>query len=545
VTQNRCPARQGTKMHFFRSIRWRLVASFAFLAVITVSAVGVLVLQITGDSIRGSTLDNLRANAQTIAQEAQPMMEPVPNRPVLDQLVKTAAFLGDVRVRLFNAQGVLLADSSLPGVSGEAFFMVSPQHEKVFIDPHLLLIQGRTGPGMGEIPSAVWDSLPEETSVTVVQRNWSIWGSRIMFASVPKPEGLGPTPAPDEDPVVPQGAAYHVQEPVGGAEHPLGYVELTGGVDTSQEALSVVRRALLGAGAGAVALAVVIGLLFSSRLTSPLLALQRTAEQMGAGDLSVRAEIQRPDEIGDLAVHFNQMAGQLEASFRQVASERDSLRRFIADASHELRNPVTALKNFVALLQGPAANDPPAQDEFLAESQVQVERLEWITSNLLNLTRLDAGLVEFELREYDLREILERAAAGFTTRLETKQLGLVRSLPELPVLQVCDPVRLEMAVSNLVDNAVKYTSGGGQITLGTALLDDQVTLWVQDTGTGILPEDLPHIFDRFYRGRGHAVPGSGLGLAIVKSLVEAQGGTISVESVPGEGTVFTITFHAG
>ncbi|MER3514529.1 MAG: two-component sensor histidine kinase, partial [Chloroflexota bacterium] len=110
-----------------------------------------------------------------------------------------------------------------------------------------------------------------------------------------------------------------------------------------------------------------------------------------SGDLSTRAPVHGEDEIGQLARQFNQMAAHLEASFAQLSAERDALRRFIADASHELRTPITALQNFLDLVQGPAAEDPAARSEFLAESQKQVSRLEWITQNLLDLSRLEAG----------------------------------------------------------------------------------------------------------------------------------------------------------
>jgi hypothetical protein len=278
----------------------------------------------------------------------------------------------------------------------------------------------------------------------------------------------------------------------------------------------------------------------SQRLTSPLRKLGDTASQMGSGDLSARAAIDSRDEIGALANQFNQMAGQLQASFSEVQAERDALRRFVADASHELRTPITALKNFLSLLQGPAGKDRRAQAEFFAESQAQVDRLEWITRNLLDLTRLDAGLVELDLADHNLHEVIAEAVIPFKPLAEGKDIRMRISAPEKDVFLHCDASRLELALANLLDNALRFAPSGGNIEIGIEQVDEAIRIWVQDDGPGIHTEDLPHIFERFYRGRGQTGPGSGLGLAIVKSLVEAQGGRVDVESEEGKGTKFSL-----
>ena len=205
--------------------------------------------------------------------------------------------------------------------------------------------------------------------------------------------------------------------------------------------------------------------------------------------------------------------------------------------------PITALKNFNTLLQGPAASDPDAQNEFLLESQIQIERLAWITANLLDLSRMDAGLLELDLAEHDFGEIIESSATPFETLADEKGISLNIQLPENPVKITADRPRLEMALGNLLDNAIKFSTENGEIRV--ILENDQecITLKVCDTGQGISPDDLPHIFERFYRGRVHNVEGSGLGLSIVKSVVEAHGGTVDVESIPGEGTTFRLVWE--
>jgi signal transduction histidine kinase len=235
------------------------------------------------------------------------------------------------------------------------------------------------------------------------------------------------------------------------------------------------------------------------------------------------------------------MAERLEASFAQLAAERDTLRRFIADASHELRTPITALRNFNELLQGPASHDPAARQEFLAESQTQIRRLEWITSNLLNLSRLEAGLVTLEMARHEVDDILSTVSIAFKGIAQEKEINLAVKSPEPPLELRCDRARLELALCNLLDNALKFTQPGGQVELGAARIDQVIHFWVKDSGPGIPEADLARIFERFYRGQNtQTIAGSGLGLAIAQRTVQAHGGRISVESRLEAGSCFIV-----
>jgi signal transduction histidine kinase len=516
------------------SLRWRLTLSYVLLTLLSVGVVGAVTYKLAENYAAAREIEGLSENAQAIALQAEPLMYSPFGAHELQQLAETSAYLGDLRVRILDVRGREIADSGLPGAEGQVSLLIP-----VDSPPGVMVYRIQPGAPL-ELPPELAAMLPPESKITIVEQHDSPWGKQFTFKEVSLAESESLT-APRPGFPRPRSATV-LHYPIGDPLAPIGYVELSAPLDYGSALLKNLRSALLVAGSGAVLLAVLLGLWNSRRITAPLKSLARTASQMGAGDLSVRADIQTGGEIGALAGQFNQMADSLQGNIRQLEAERDALRRFIADASHELRTPITALKNFNALLQGPAADDPQAQAEFLAESQTQIERLAWITGNLLDLSRLDAGLLELDLGDCDLREVLDAAAAPFRPPAAEKGVTLVLDTPDTPVTMTCDRHRLEMAVGNLVDNALKFTPAGGEIRVSLVRGAERILVRVRDTGAGISPEDLPHIFERFYRGRGETVPGSGLGLAIVKSIVEAHGGEVSVESEAGKGTEITLAF---
>ncbi|HRJ45472.1 MAG TPA: HAMP domain-containing sensor histidine kinase, partial [Caldilineaceae bacterium] len=381
----------------------------------------------------------------------------------------------------------------------------------------------RRGMMPGNWAGAIVSETDEKTGVVTIHRFPGMFGSRLEFndiesdeppvrrddeESLRRPrqvwqliygEDETPPPLPVSDLVV--------TLPIGDPAAPTGFVELSGGPDFVSESLRSVRRSFGVAGLGAGLLAVIVGLLVSRGLTAPILSLGDAARRMGEGDLTARAPLQSSDEIGQVAASFNRMAEGLQSSFAELEAERDALRRFVADASHELRTPITALKSFNELLAGPAANDPAAQTEFLAESAVQVARLEWITANLLDLSRLDGRLVALDLADHDLAELIEEVAAPFYTLAGERGIGLTaRPLAE-PLTLTCDRVRMVMALSNLLDNGLKYCAAGDEVEIGAAKEGGMVRLWVADSGPGIDEEEQRHIFERFYRGRTRAADG--------------------------------------
>ncbi len=314
-----------------------------------------------------------------------------------------------------------------------------------------------------------------------------------------------------------------------------------------QAALTNVSGILLAIGLFALGLSVLVSAALARRFTTPLRQLTDAARSLADGDLSQRVTAARmrsgSSELSELAVQFNAMADRVEESVELIRRDRDRSRDFLADVSHELRTPLAALRTFNDLLKERAGSDPEARAEFLESSGQQIERLDWLAQNLLELSKLDSGLVLLDLRPDDLRAAVETAVEQSAAAARKRGISVLLTLPNSPVRIRHDPQRIGQVVANLVNNALKFTGREGSVTVDVAATPDGARIDVADTGVGIDPAELPHIFERFYRGsraneaRGS---GSGLGLAIVQSIVDMHGGSIFVESTIGAGARFTV-----
>jgi signal transduction histidine kinase len=237
------------------------------------------------------------------------------------------------------------------------------------------------------------------------------------------------------------------------------------------------------------------------------------------------------------------MAERLQSSIGFIQRDRDRSRDFLADVSHELRTPIAALRTFNELLADEAAMDDATRDEFMEQSRQQIERLDWLATNLLELSKIESGLVLLDLRPDDLRAVVENAVQQAMPSAERKDVTLTMNVPDEPIRQQHDPQRLGQVLGNLIGNAIKFTPAGGNVEVTLEETAEGAELRVADTGVGIDPQELPNVFDRFYRGaQAHEsrAAGSGLGLSIVRSIVEMHDGRIAISSTPGAGTQVSV-----
>jgi signal transduction histidine kinase len=301
-------------------------------------------------------------------------------------------------------------------------------------------------------------------------------------------------------------------------------------LDDTLGTVSLVRERFIAAGVIALLAAALVGFLLARVFGRRIHRLERAAERIAGGRFDEPVVDTSADELGELAVAFDRMRERLAALER-------ARREFIANASHELRTPIFALGGHVELLTDEDMDDETRR-EFLAEMRVQIERLTKLATDLLDLSRLDAGRLHVELAPVDLGEIAGSLAAEFGG-VGRGRNHLLEAEPEPGATALADEERVRQIGRILVENAILHTPPGTEIRLTTGEMADGVELRVEDSGPGISAGDQQQVFERFYRGDGTITSGSGLGLAIAKELAAVMGGEIGLDSRPGR-TVFTL-----
>lgn len=322
------------------------------------------------------------------------------------------------------------------------------------------------------------------------------------------------------------------------------YIDPQNGSDINRAALQITYnttgRFFLWGGLVAIAIAILLTFLLSRRILAPVKALTTAARKFGKGDFSQRVHADNKGEVGELAESFNLMAANLEKT--------EQLRHnMVADVAHELRTPLSNVRGYLEAIDDDLIKPDKDTIHLLNEETATLSRL---IDELQELSIADAGELKLIRHEENVYKMVEESAFGVKTRAGEKGLIITCDLPEgLPDIYV-DAYRIKQVLRNLLENAISHTMRGGSISISAWHDNKRVIINVTDTGEGIPPEDLPNIFERFYRvdrSRTRATGGSGLGLTIAKRFVEAHGGQISVTSKPGKGSTFTITlpvFHA-
>lgn len=309
----------------------------------------------------------------------------------------------------------------------------------------------------------------------------------------------------------------------------------------AESSLRILYRAIgqffLWGGLIAIAIALIITFFLSRRILAPVKALTSAAKRLGHGDFSQRVELKDRSELGELANTFNSMASDLERA--------EQLRRnMVADVAHELRTPLSNIRGYLEAMRERVIKPDVNTIRSLDEEAILLSRL---VDDLQELSLAEAGELKLIYQEEDITELIRRTVAAMQGQATVKGVSISIDLPDrLPPANI-DRQRIGLVLRNLLENAVAHTVEGDAITVSAEQRDKWIEVAVSDTGEGIPAEDLPNVFERFYRvdkSRARATGGSGLGLTIAKRLVEAHGGKIDVQSKLGEGSCFSFTIPA-
>ncbi len=291
-------------------------------------------------------------------------------------------------------------------------------------------------------------------------------------------------------------------------------------------------------------IASIAGFFLSTALTDRIVLLNRAADEIAGGRLGTRVEVVGKDEMAQLTQAFNSMADRLETANREQREAEMMRRDLIAWVGHDLRTPLSSIRAVLEALADGVVDDPETVQRYLRTAQQDIRSLSHLIDELFEMSQLDAGGLKMDLHPNSLGDLISDTIESFSElagRLQVTLEGATR--PGLDPVKM-DAPRIGRVLTNLVGNALRHTPAGGQVSVTAERLAGQVQVKVHDTGEGIRPEDLEHIFERFYRAeksRSRATGGAGLGLAIAKGIVEAHGGSIQVESMPEQGSTFIIS----
>ncbi len=334
--------------------------------------------------------------------------------------------------------------------------------------------------------------------------------------------------------------------PWGAGDHVYGGIVLHAPIEGIEKTFAQMRETILWATLFGVLLSTAMVSYLSWSISRPLQKIERTAREIGRGNFAERVTVDMTDEIGELAGTINMLSDRLEKMEQERRHVEQVRNDFLANVSHELRTPLTAMQGFLEALQDGLVEDEDARQRYYTVLYTETMQASRLVDDLMDLMKLENNEITLARFPVDLAEIISKVAFTFQPEAEEKGIRIETEIASgLPRLYA-DKDRITQILNNLVKNAVKFTDEG-TITLAASTDNEWVKLSVTDTGSGIGPDDLDRIWERFFkvdRGRSKKNKGTGLGLAIVKELVELHEGTITVNSEPGMGSSFTILLPA-
>ena len=511
------------------SIRWRLAFSYAAIALLAAFSLGIVLRTILRNYYDSQEAQYLQGRAMRIGLiTAQLINADVPAPLIQDQSVSWS-FILQARVKVEDASGKVIADSGVPDNKQVVFFTsampvpvpfggasvsVPAGHAESF---QIQVIQGQADAGgLGE------------------QKDFVIFSPDSVGVAMPADVSMYGLFDFNGEAIARRSTQVVAQKIIGENGVVLGKLILSDGPAYGDEILNNVMNGLIAAGVVAVLLAAFAGWFFSNRITTPITALTHVTSRMAAGDLSARADVASNDEMGTLGHSFNDMASRVEEMV-------DTLRSFVADAAHELHTPITALQTNLELAHD--EQNASALTLYLSRAQEQGQRLEALVKNLLDLSRIESSVTQSNFTAVDISPIIREMAEQFASRAEQSNRAFSLELSDEKIMVNGNETQLKQVFNNLLENALKFTRENDSIDVSIKNLPNVIVILIKDGGVGISPEDLPHLFQRFHRGRNVSeFSGNGLGLAIVKAIVEGHGGRVDVTSNGiGNGSEFTVT----
>ena len=514
------------------SIRWRLAFSYAAIALLAAFSLGMVLRTVLRSYYDVQEARYLQESAIRIgAITAQLMDKHVPAPLMQDQSVSWSFFL-QARVRIEDASGRVIADSGVPNNKQVIFYTSALPGSSMSVPAPGML--PRDPSGSFKIQVLQKESAPVGAGE---QGDFVVFGRDSIGVTVAMPVDdsmYGLFDSRDAGVIVRRSSQAVVQGIMNERGALLGKLILSDGPAYGSEILHNVMSGWLAASFIAVLLAALAGWYFSNRITTPITALTRITSRMAAGDLSARADVLSTDEMGVLGHSFNEMASQVEEMV-------GTLRSFVADAAHELHTPLTALQANIEL----ARDEDNASDRtrYLSRAQEQSRRLEALVTSLLDLSRIEAAEAKPDFAPVDIIQLIREVGEQFASRAEQTERFFTMKLPEEDVRVQGSEPQLRQVFINLLENSLKFTPAQGAVSLDIERSAAEVTITVSDSGIGIPAEDLPHLFERFHRGRNVSeFPGNGLGLAIVKAIINLHQGDLVVRSEEQQGTAISVSF---
>ncbi len=505
---------QKKKTRFLDSLRTQLPLSYASIALITTTLIGAVLLFIIGNYYHGLEEKYLNsnlhgtANSLTRIVEENDITDPeslIDYSDVFQNQANVTAFLIQSRMRVLDIDRTVIADSGSPSKSWN--ITIPRPNSKSGQLP------SQTGTNGDERPSFSLEKSEDQSLQDFeanpppysIQANPNIFG--FLLEDSMNEEGKRSS-------VVAEEAFYDKDGNI------LGYVELSESPGYGQRILFNVLNGWGIASLIGLVVSVSFGWFMSRKLIKPLVNLEEVATEMKNGNYEIRSPILAPDELASLSGTFNQMADHIQKSI-------ETLRQFVSDAAHEIRTPLTSLRADLNLAL--SENATKKSKPIVKRSLEQVDRLDQLSRDLLDLSKLESRNTDIEMEKIDLAHLLAELSEIHASAAEQAGITFLLQIPSSKLIVNGVKSQLYRAIGNLLDNAVKFTPAGGKITLSLRKKDETAQIEVEDTGIGIPVDERELLFKRFHRGKNtQRYPGSGLGLAIAKVIVEKHQGEIGL-----------------